>query len=132
MVGGPRILVVDDEPHIVQVLSLKLEPAGFDVLEAGDAEQAFSLAQRFGPDLIIADYVMPEADGLELCRWLRSDPALAAIPVLILTGMPLILPEPAQLCQQVVDVLTKPFSPRDLLLRVQSLLNQSAHASQAS
>ncbi len=132
MSAQPRILVVDDEPHIVQVVSLKLAPAGFDVFEAGDAIEALELAHKWAPHLVITDYVMPEVDGLELCRLMRNRPALADVPVLVLTGMPLIMPEPLEDEKQVVEVLTKPFSPRELLLRVQSLLDAVTVKSLAS
>ena len=132
MSAQPRILVVDDEPHIVQVISVKLAPAGFNVFEAGDAIEALELAEKWVPHLVITDYVMPEVDGLELCQLMRARPTLADVPVLVLTGMPLIMPDPPENEKQVVEVLTKPFSPRELLLRVQTLLDAVTVKSLAS
>ena len=81
-----RILIVDDEAHILQVLSLKLENAGFEVLTAEDGEEAMHRAKDEVPDLVITDFQMPYMTGLELCKALRADAATENIPVLMLTA----------------------------------------------
>src|SRR4051812_29870544 len=83
-----RILIIDDEAHILQVLQLKLRNAGYEVVTAVDGEEGLEYATRREqrPDLIITDFQMPYMTGLELCKALAGDPAVASIPVLMLTA----------------------------------------------
>lgn len=118
----PLILVVDDEIHIVHVLSLKLRNAGYEVLSAPDGEQGLELARRRRPDLVITDYQMPFLSGLEMCQRLRQDPATRHIPVLLLTARGFSIPPEALETVNVAGVFSKPFSPREILLRVQELV----------
>ena len=76
-----HILVVDDEAHILQVLSIKLRNAGYEVLTAVDGEEAFEMASKEPPDLVITDFQMPYMTGLELCKALREQESTASIPV---------------------------------------------------
>src|SRR5580692_265856 len=78
--AAKKILVADDESHILHVVSLKLRNAGFEVLTAADGQEALELAQSERPDLLITDYHMPQLSGLELCQKLKQDPATARIP----------------------------------------------------
>ena len=131
-----RILIVDDEAHIVQVLMLKLRNAGFGVMSASDGEEGLEVALKERPDLIITDFQMPYMTGLELCRALAEHETTCAIPVVMLTargyamdaedlaissgssqrgGQPLIR-----------EVLTKPFSPRAIVDQIQRILNGEA------
>jgi len=82
--GEKKILVADDETHILHVVSLKLRNAGFNVLTARDGQEALELAQSELPDLIITDYHMPQLSGLELCQRLKQDPATSGIPAIML------------------------------------------------
>src|SRR5208282_1463309 len=84
--AGKKILVADDESHILHVVSLKLRNAGFEVLTAADGLEALELAQTERPDLLITDYHMPQLSGLELCQKLKHDPATARIPAIMLTA----------------------------------------------
>jgi two-component system, OmpR family, alkaline phosphatase synthesis response regulator PhoP len=118
-----RVLVVDDEAHIVQVLSLKLRNAGYEVLTAVDGEEAFELACRpgAGPDVVITDFQMPYMTGLELCRALKSNPATANVPVVMLTARGYALDAEDLQTGNIREVLSKPFSPRaiaDLLAKL--------------
>jgi len=119
------ILVVDDEPHILQVVSLKLRNAGFSVVTAIDAEDAFDLAAGgAGIDLVITDFQMPGMSGVELAKQLHAEPRAKQLPVMLLTAHGLAL-EPVELRRAGIDVcLSKPFSPRDLLAKVDELLAQ--------
>src|ERR1700709_2165638 len=81
-----KILVADDETHILHVVSLKLRNAGFNVITAADGQEALELAQAEMPDLIITDYHMPQLSGLELCQRLKADPATSGIPAIMLTA----------------------------------------------
>lgn len=122
--GKPLILVVDDETHILHVVSLKLTNAGYDVLTAEDGEEGLELAMTHQPDLIITDLQMPRLNGLEMCERLKEREAIADTPVILLTarGATII---PSQLENtNITNVIAKPFSPREILLRVQELLDQ--------
>ena len=81
-----KILVADDESHILHVVSLKLRNAGFRVLTASDGQEALDIALAERPDLLITDYHMPQLSGLELCRKLRQEPATAKLPAIMLTA----------------------------------------------
>lgn len=126
-----RILVVDDEAHILQVLSLKLRNAGYDVITAGDGEEGFEIACQERPDLIIADFQMPYMTGLELCRSLAERDATAQIPVIILTARGYALDDEDLRIGNIKTVLNKPFSPRGILQQVQNLLPRSGNGESA-
>jgi len=118
----PLILVADDEAHIVHVVSLKLRNAGYEVITAADGQEALELAQEERPDLVITDYQMPNLSGLELCAKLRADDATRDIPALMLTARGFSLNEEDLARTSIADVVSKPFSPREILTRVQDLL----------
>ena len=116
------ILVADDESHILHVVSLKLRNAGFRVLTAQDGQEAFDIAVLEKPDLLITDYHMPELSGLELCRRLKQDPATSGIPAIMLTARGYHL-EPHDTEESgILRMLSKPFSPRQLLATVNEVL----------
>lgn len=120
-----RILVVDDEAHILQVLSLKLRNAGYDVVTAVDGEEALEYATRRGdqaPHLVITDFQMPYMTGLELCKALAGNAETAGIPVLMLTARGHALDEEDLALGNIKDVLSKPFSPRAIVEQVQRIL----------
>lgn len=116
------ILVADDETHILHVVSLKLRNAGFKVLTAQDGQEALELAQQEKPDLVITDYHMPQLSGLELCQRLKQDPATNGIPAIMLTARGYHL-DPTDTEQSgILRMLSKPFSPRQLLATVNEVL----------
>jgi two-component system, OmpR family, alkaline phosphatase synthesis response regulator PhoP len=117
-----RVLVIDDEAHILQVLSLKLRNAGYDVLMARDGEEGFEVASGSLPDLIITDFQMPYMTGLELCRALAKTEATAGIPVLMLTARGYALDAEDLAIGTIRDVVSKPFSPRAIVQQVQAIL----------
>jgi CheY-like chemotaxis protein len=120
------ILVVDDESHILNVVSLKLRNAGFRVLTATDGQEALDLAGQERPDLVITDYHMPHLSGLELCQRLRQSEATSAIPAIMLTARGYQL-EPKDTEQSGIRrMLSKPFSPRNLLATVNEVLGIAA------
>lgn len=121
-VSEKKILVADDETHILHVVSLKLRNAGFNVITAADGQEALELAHAEMPDLIITDYHMPHLSGLELCQRLKQDPATKHIPAVMLTARGYHL-EPADTEQSgILRMLSKPFSPRQLLSTVNEVL----------
>src|SRR6478672_8066513 len=109
------ILCVDDEAHILHVVSLKLQNAGFTVITANDAEEALELASAATIDLLITDYQMPGMSGLDLARKLHAGPGRRHLPAMLLTAHGLAL-EQVELSQAgITACMSKPFSPRDLL-----------------
>jgi len=126
MNANKKILVADDESHILHVVSLKLRNAGYEVVTAKDGAEALELAQSEKPDLLITDYHMPELSGLELCQKLKQDPATSMIPAIMLTARGYHL-EPQDTEQSgILRMLSKPFSPRQLLATVNEVLQRAA------
>jgi DNA-binding response OmpR family regulator len=118
----PKILLVDDEPDALEVLGFKLRQAGYNALLAKDGERAIALARDERPALIVLDLMLPEVDGLEVCKILRRDPNTAAIPIIMLTARAAEMDRVLGLELGADDYVTKPFSPRELLLRIKKLL----------
>ena len=118
----PKILIVEDEPDMVELISLHLKTAGYDVVTASDGEEALKKAREILPDLIVLDLMLPELDGLEVCKILRRDPATANIAILILTAKAAEVDRVVGLELGADDYVTKPFSPRELVLRVKRLI----------
>jgi two-component system phosphate regulon response regulator PhoB len=118
-----KILVVDDEPDAVELIEFNLTGAGFDVITAEDGAEALKKARRSLPDLILLDLMLPEVNGLEVCKILRRDSATSAIPIIMLTAKAAEIDRVLGLELGADDYVTKPFSPRELVLRVKNLLN---------
>jgi len=120
------ILVVDDEPQIVEVVQDYLKQAGFRVLTARDGQTALTLARHERPDLIVLDLMLPGGiDGLDVCRRLRQDPALTDVPIIMLTAR---IEETDRLIGLELgadDYVTKPFSPREVVARVRAVLRRA-------
>jgi len=117
-----KILIVDDEPDALEVLGFKLRESGFVPLFAKDGARALSVARDERPDLIVLDLMLPEVDGLEVCKILRRDPSTAAMPILMLTARAAEMDRVLGLELGADDYVTKPFSPRELVLRIRKLL----------
>ena len=123
---GKKILVVDDEAHITGVLSLKLVNAGFDVTTACDGEEALEIVEGNLPDMIITDLQMPYLSGIDLATRLKASERTAGIPVLMLTARGYALSAEDLAATNIKEVLSKPFSPRHILARVQELLGEAS------
>jgi len=117
-----RILVADDEVHILHVVSLKLRNAGYEVITAQDGREALELSQTELPDLIITDYQMPHLSGIELCLRLKQLPATRDIPAIMLTARGFTLDPDAMQATGIETCLNKPFSPREVLKIVDRVL----------
>ena len=119
-----RVLVVDDEPAVRGMLTVALEMAGFDVIEAESASSALHEIADSVPDLMLIDWMMPQVTGLELCRRLRRNPDTASIPLILLTARE---EENAKITGLEVadDYITKPFSPRELVARLKAILRRT-------
>ncbi|MDP9458556.1 MAG: response regulator transcription factor [Actinomycetota bacterium] len=120
--GKRTILVVDDEPKLVKVVREYLEHDGYRVVVAGDGREALARFQEARPDLIVLDLMLPEFDGLEVCRRLRRD---SNIPIIMLTARAEEVDELVGLELGADDYVTKPFSPRALLARIRSVLRRA-------
>jgi len=119
------ILVVDDEPHIVEVVRDYLKQAGYRVLTATDGQTALSMARREHPELIVLDLMLPGGmDGLEVCRQVRQDKAIASVPIIMLTARVELTDRLIGLELGADDYITKPFSPREVVARVKTVLRR--------
>lgn len=121
-----RALVVDDEAHITHVVTLKLRNAGFEVLTAGDGEEAFEIACAHLPDIIVTDLQMPYMSGLELCEKLKLNPATSHIPAILVTARGHALAAADLAKTNIREVMSKPFSPREVLAKAHRLLGIEA------
>ena len=119
-----RVLVVDDEPDAVELVAFNLKAAGFDVISAEDGEVALTKARKFSPDVIVLDVMLPYVDGLEVCKILRRDPATSGLPIIMLTAKAGEIDRVLGLELGADDYVTKPFSPRELVLRIKNILNR--------
>lgn len=122
----PRILVVDDEDDVINLVSFNLRAAGMEVLVARTGVEAVELARREHPDLVILDLMLPELDGISVCELIRKQPESADTPVIMLTAWATDRARLVGLQAGANDYVTKPFSPRELVRRVQSLLAEGA------
>jgi two-component system phosphate regulon response regulator PhoB len=120
----PTVLLVDDEPDVVDLVRLHLRRAGMEIVCAADGDAALHTARTQRPDAIVLDVMMPGLDGLAVCARLRSDPATAAIPIVMLTAKGQVDDRIGGLERGADDYVTKPFSPRELVLRVQAVLRR--------
>ncbi len=120
-----RILIVDDEPDVTELVGYQLRAKGFEVEALNDPTQSIAKFRSFQPDLVILDVMMPDISGIQLCRMLRADPKTKEVPVIFLTAK-------AEETDRVLglevggdDYICKPFSTKELILRVQGLLRRS-------
>jgi DNA-binding response OmpR family regulator len=119
-----KVLFVDDEPDMVELITFVFKKSGHQVVIAGDGWEALNKARALRPDIIVLDVMIPEMDGFTVCEILRREPATVNIPILMLTA------RSGELCRLIGldsganDYLTKPFSPRDLETRAQLLLQR--------
>ena len=129
---NPRILIVEDEPHLREVLRFQLENAGYDVIEACDGEQALEAAASRLPDLVLLDVMMPKMDGYEVCRRLRTSFTTGQIPIIMLTAKTSESDRIQGLEGGANDYVTKPWQARELMLRVRNVLEWSRQQRSAS
>lgn len=123
-----KILIVDDEAPIREMLAVALEMADFDYLEAANAQEAHSLIVDHQPDLILLDWMMPGTSGVELSRRLKREPTTAEIPIMMLTARSEEDNKIQGLEAGADDYITKPFSPRELVARIKAVLRRSTPA----
>ncbi len=119
-----RVLVVDDEIHIVHVVAIKLRNNGYEVISADNGVEALELALGEKPDIIVTDYQMPLMTGLELVEKLRQHEQTKGIPVIMLTARSFAISQEQQDELQISGCLSKPFSPKELLENIEDILYQ--------
>jgi len=117
-----RVLVVDDDREVARLMRAYLEQAGFDVLVAYDGESAVHNLRREQPDLILLDLMLPDRDGYDITRLIRSDPNLAHIPIIMLTARIDVTDKIVGLEMGADDYVTKPYNPREVVARVRARL----------
>jgi two-component system alkaline phosphatase synthesis response regulator PhoP len=123
--SNQHILVVDDDREIVRLLRGYLEKSGYQVLVAFNGETAVHILRREKPDLAILDLMLPDRDGLDITRFIRSDPQLMALPIIMLTARVEDMDKILGLELGADDYITKPFNPREVVARVRALLRRS-------
>lgn len=123
---GKKVLVVDDEIHIVHVVAIKLRNNGYEVITAENGAEAFELACQENPDIIVTDFQMPVMTGLELVEKLRQCQQTKNIPVILLTARNFAISQEQQEKLQIADCLSKPFSPKELLGNIEDILYHRA------
>ncbi len=121
----PRILVVDDEDDIRDILKLTLEEEEYEVIEARDGNEALKAVQARTPDLVILDYKIPYLDGREVCRRLKKDILLRHLPIIMLTGRGDIMDKVNGIDSGADDYIVKPFEPRELLARIRMIIRRA-------
>jgi two-component system alkaline phosphatase synthesis response regulator PhoP len=123
----PKILVVDDEPEVTDLLAYNLRKSGYEPLVAADGREALRLARQARPDLILLDLMLPELDGLDVCRELRKT---SAVPIIMITARGEEIDRVVGLELGADDYVSKPFSVRELLARIKAVLRRAAQTTQ--
>jgi len=117
-----KVLIVDDEIHIVHVVAIKLRNNGYEVISADNGAEAFDLALKEKPDIIVTDFQMPAMTGMELVEKLRQHGETKDIPVIVLTARSFAIPQEQQKKLKISGCLSKPFSPKELLGDIEDVL----------
>src|SRR5947208_4193670 len=129
--SGRKILVVEDESDVAELLALNLRKVGFTVSTAADGASGLQKARDNGPDFIILDLMLPKMSGLEVCKILKNDPATYHIPILMLTAKAEEVDRIVGLEFGADDYVTKPFSPREVVLRIRAILRRGEKADES-
>lgn len=119
-----KILIVEDDPDIRELLRFNLEKAGYNLFLAEDGEKALTQARKHSPDIILLDLMLPGVDGLEVCRTLKQDPELQRIPVMMVTAKGEEMDRVVGLELGADDYVVKPFSLREVVLRIRKILDR--------
>jgi two-component system phosphate regulon response regulator PhoB len=128
----PRVLIVEDEPELVEMLRYNLEKEGFEVASAHDGEEGLAMIGEAKPDLVLLDWMMPHVSGLEVCRQLRRGSGTRDLPVIMLTAKGEEADRVRALDGGADDYVSKPFSPGELIARMRALLRRAQPAAHAN
>jgi len=123
-----RVLLVEDEPDVAELIRYNLTKEGYDVILSGNGNEGLRLAREHRPDVLLLDIMVPQLNGWEVCRRIKKDPELAAIPVIMVSGR---VEEGDKVLGFEVgadDYVTKPFSPRELIARIRAVLRRGRQA----
>jgi len=120
-----KMLIIEDEKDIVKMLDYNLKKEGFKTLSAYNGEDGLDMASKENPDLILLDLMLPEIDGFDVCKALKSDPKTSHIPIIILTAKDQETDKIVGLELGADDYVTKPFSPRELIARIKAVLRRA-------
>jgi DNA-binding response OmpR family regulator len=123
-----RVLLVEDDAELLELLRLSFRGAGFSIATAGNGIEALEKAHSFTPDLIVLDLVLPELDGFAVCETLRRRPSLSGVPIIALTGLSSELARLAVLEAGADDYVAKPAAPRDVLVKIRRWLRSGRPA----
>ena len=124
MMTGKKVLVADDEVHIIHVVAIKLRNNGYEVISASNGAEAYDLACSEKPDVIVTDYQMPFMTGIDLIEKLRKNEEMKDTPVILLTARSFAISDEQKASLEVEECLSKPFSPRELLKTIEDILYQ--------
>lgn len=127
-----KILIIDDESDVVDLIAMNLKSAGFDVLTANNGVAGLQRAKADLPALIVLDLMLPQMSGLEVCKVLKKDPLTARIPIIMLTAKSEEVDRIVGLELGADDYVAKPFSPRELVLRIQSVIRRAKNSGEVS
>src|SRR5467141_2951664 len=122
--SGRKILIIEDETDVADLLTLNLRKAGYKVSMTADGASGLQKARDDGPDFIILDLMLPKMSGLEVCKILKGDTATAQIPILMLTAKAEEIDRIVGLEFGADDYVTKPFSPREVILRIRAIMRR--------
>jgi len=122
--AGNKVLIADDEIHIIHVVAIKLRNNGYDVISASNGAEAYDVACAEHPDIVVTDYQMPLMTGVEMIEKLRANEATRDVPVILLTARSFAISQEQQESLGVSACLSKPFSPKELLKSIQDILYQ--------
>jgi DNA-binding response OmpR family regulator len=120
-----KVLVVDDDPHIRELVRMKLQSAGHEVITAEDGQEGYDTALRELPGLVLLDIAMPRMTGLEVCEKLRNEESTANLPIVLITARSSESDVEKGFAAGADDYITKPFSPRELLARLEAILERA-------
>ncbi|HEY3322200.1 MAG TPA: response regulator transcription factor [Planctomycetota bacterium] len=120
------VIVIDDEKDLIELVRYNLEKEGFLVLGASDGKSGLELASTQQPDIVLLDLMLPDIDGLEVCRRMRQSPTLTGVPIVMLTAKAAEADRVVGLELGADDYITKPFSPRELVARVRAILRRAS------
>jgi two-component system alkaline phosphatase synthesis response regulator PhoP len=131
MMTGKKVLIADDETHIIHVVAIKLRNNGYEVSSAGNGAEAYQIACQENPDIIVTDFQMPLMTGFELVEKLRGNSQTKDIPVILLTARSFAVTLEQQETLGISACLSKPFSPKELLKKIEDILYQKEFVPQS-
>jgi two-component system alkaline phosphatase synthesis response regulator PhoP len=124
--ANKKVLVVDDEIHIVHVVAIKLRNNGYEVVTASNGAEAFEIACNEKPDIIVTDYQMPVMTGIQLVENIRAEASISDMPVILLTARSFAVEDEQRETLKISECLSKPFSPKELLRYIEDVLHEKA------